>query len=390
VSATGVSGRAAVAPQFLRAAVVFVNYGPYHVARSLALAQQPGIDPVFIEITSFQKKYPWRADKSRLNERLVTLTDRPYEENSAGNLSRKLINVLVEKMPHVLVLAGYSDAPMRAAARWARSTGIPVVMMGCSTEEDHQRRWWREELKRLWLRRYVHAALVAGRASRRYWIKLGIPEKLIWDGYDVVDNDYFASRTAELRAALEQTHPPAPYFLYVGRFAPEKNLPVLLRAYQRYRERHPDGWRLVMVGDGPQRAELQSLAAECGLADIVWPGFKHFDELPHFYAFAGCLVLPSVMEPWGLVVNEAMACGLPVLVSRKCGCAADLVVEGANGYTFDPADIDALADRLAMIAATSPERRSQMMRHSSEIISRWTPQTWAAQLASAVRSVARG
>lgn len=375
----------------IRVSVIFVNYGPYHLARARALAAHPQLDPYFIELASAQNKYPWQAEKDRLGGQLITLSHRKYDECSRSELSRKLVAGLSELQPHVVVLAGYNHRPMRVAARWARLAGVPVVMMGDSTEPDFKRwRWW-EMLKRMWFRRYVDAAFVAGKASREYFVKLGVPRDRIWDCYDVVDNEFFRRASDALRAdepvrRRQEAGLPEHYFLFVGRFAPEKNLPFLLRAYARYRGLHPDGWRLVMVGDGLQREELLRIARTEGLNDLVWPGFKQSGELPLYYAFADCLILPSVLEPWGLVVNEAMASGLPVIVSCRCGSAADLVRSGENGFTFNPFNAEELTALMHEVATRSQQQRLEMSRVSRTIISRWTPQAWSDQLASAVRS----
>src|SRR5207247_9691952 len=137
-----------------------------------------------------------------------------------------------------------------------------------------------------------------------------------------VDNGYFTGMAAVIRADPKWWRTrlwlPDRYFLYVGRCSSEKNLIRLLHAYRHYRKQHPEGWQLVLVGDGPQRAELEDCARASGIRDILWCGFKQIDELPTYYALSGCFILPSTSEPWGLVVNEAMACGLPVLVSSRC------------------------------------------------------------------------
>jgi glycosyltransferase involved in cell wall biosynthesis len=143
---------------------------------------------------------------------------------------------------------------------------------------------------------------------------------------------------------------------------------------------------LVLVGDGPQRDELRSMALVKGLTEVHWPGFKYFHELPLYYALAGCFILPSVREPWGLVVNEAMASGLPVLVSNSCGCAPDLVREGENGYTFDPANIGQLVDFMRQISISSFRQLQGMSEASRDIVSQFTLQIWADNLARALSS----
>src|SRR5206468_501416 len=100
--------------------------------------------------------------------------------------------------------------------------------------------------------------------------------------------------------------------------------------YARYRmAAGPGAWSLVVLGDGVLRGDLEQLRTELNLGDhVLFPGFKQYDELPAYYGLATAFIHASMVEPWGLVVNEAMAAGLPVLVSARCGCAWDLVEEG--------------------------------------------------------------
>jgi glycosyltransferase involved in cell wall biosynthesis len=203
----------------------------------------------------------------------------------------------------------------------------------------------------------------------------------------VVDNRFFsegARMIREKQASHADLGVPKEYLLYVGRFAPEKNLVRLLQAFERYRTREPAGWGLVMVGAGPLRDRLERVARERNL-EVVWTGFKSLQELLPFYAHAGCFILPSISEPWGLVVNEAMASGLPVIVSRRCGCAEDLVRDGENGFLFDPEDPAELAEQMARIAGLSKARRAEMGKVSQEIVSAFTPETWAKNLTLAIK-----
>jgi 1,2-diacylglycerol 3-alpha-glucosyltransferase len=138
---------------------------------------------------------------------------------------------------------------------------------------------------------------------------------------------------------------------------------------------HP--WPLVMCGSGPQDAETRARVERIGTVRVIFLGFLGYDDLPEIYQRAGCLILPSISETWGLVVNEAMAASTPVIVSDRCGCAPELVVEGENGFVFDNADAGALTDLMRKIASMPEERRRAMGRRGQEIISAYTPETWA-------------
>jgi glycosyltransferase involved in cell wall biosynthesis len=141
------------------------------------------------------------------------------------------------------------------------------------------------------------------------------------------------------------------------------------------------------VGDGPGRASLERLCAGLQIADAVqFAGLKPARETTPYFAFAGCFVLPSSREPWGLVVNEAMASGLPVIVSRKCGCAEDLDENGANGYLFDPSSDEELSGHLLAMSEAPDSLRERMGRKSLEIIDGYSPRHWAEEVARLVNA----
>src|SRR5262249_7394953 len=156
------------------------------------------------------------------------------------------------------------------------------------------------------------------------------PRDRIALGYNAVDNDAFARAADAARRAPEGRRglPAARYFLAVNRFVPEKNLPRLIAAFAEYRGhcRASRAWDLVLCGDGPGASEVDAAVQQSGCAGSIHrPGFLQADALPRWYAFASAFVHPSLMEPWGLVVNEAAACGLPLLVSDRAGCVETLV-----------------------------------------------------------------
>jgi glycosyltransferase involved in cell wall biosynthesis len=129
---------------------------------------------------------------------------------------------------------------------------------------------------------------------------------------------------------------------------------------------------------------------ELGLAGAVrLPGFIQYEALPSYYGLAGAFVHASTSEQWGLVVNEAMASGLPVLVSERCGCAPDLVEDGINGSTFDPHDVEELAGLMQRVAAMTDQRRLAMGRAGQRIVADWGPERFADGLMRAVQVAMR-
>jgi glycosyltransferase involved in cell wall biosynthesis len=137
----------------------------------------------------------------------------------------------------------------------------------------------------------------------------------------------------------------------------------------------------VLVGSGPQETELRAQAKE--LRGVVFSGFQQKDTLPAYFGLASCLVLPSISEPWGLVVNEAMAAGLPVLVSYRCGCVPELVQHGVNGYLCDPFDTEEMTQFLGVMSSETADAE-KMGEASRRIVAQYTPETWAQTLAECI------
>jgi glycosyltransferase involved in cell wall biosynthesis len=252
-----------------------------------------------------------------------------------------------------------------------------------------------------------------------------MPRVRIFTGYDVVDNDYFRQKAEEVRsqrssasanqpsrkatAAQEATADrevrqkyalPENYFLASARFVEKKNLSALISAYAQYRDRlkgtgvtdpgYNGGapWDLVLLGDGPMRETLNSQLSTLNLNEHVHlPGFEPYDELPVYYALANAFVHASTTEQWGLVVNEAIASGLPVIVSNRCGCVSELV--NGNGFTFDPTNEDELATRLLEMASLSDEERKHLGENSYGIAANFAPERFGEGLERAA-SVAMG
>lgn len=379
----------------IRTAVVFSNYGPYHLAWARSLAEVEDIKPSFIELASQQTKYPWQIDRDRVALDLRTLKQGPYEQVPFLKLYRRLTYVLADFDPEAVVVPSYSPPIMLAAARWAKKHGAVSIMISASTAWDYERVWWKESIKRFLVRRYYDAGFVGGTAGRDYLMSLGMSKEYIWGQHDAVDNDYFSNKAEQVLQRGKEYRKwaglPERYFLYVGRFSEEKNLIRLLEAYRCYRECVSEGWGLVMVGDGPQGEELSQAAEKLDLRDVLWPGFKQIAELPIYYALASAFILPSFREPWGLVVNEAMASGLPVMVSNRCGSAWDLVSEGRNGYTFDPYDVEEMAERMLKLSGSTESERHTMSLGSQEIISGYTLELRSESLVDCIRqTVSKG
>ncbi len=292
--------------------------------------------------------------------------------------------------PEAVAIPGWGTPAAVSALRWCLRRGSRALLLSESTRQDSPRRWTTEQVKRRVLSLF-DACVVGGIRHREYVLELGLAKDQVFSSCDVVDNDHFSRGAANAKTEAEKLRAtldlPENYFLACARFVPKKNLAFLICSFGRYTKCSSGSpWNLVLVGDGPLRSQLQQAASDAGVESrVIFRGFQQYEALPAYYGLAGALVLPSTSEPWGLVVNEAMATGLPVLVSTACGCAPDLVKNGVNGYTFDPSDESALADLLAEVSSPRCDRAA-FGRASREMIASRTPETFAQAVLQAYHS----
>ena len=371
----------------LKIAVAFTNFGPYHLARLRALGEhlaRAGGELIAYELAGTQELYPWKTTRKSEPFRWITLfPDAVMENLSKAACDHAMTAALQRDQPGGVGIVGYVRPESLAMLRWANANRRPSVLMSESQEIDHPRVWWKEAVKRSRVRR-CSAGLVGGARHRDYLVTLGMPIERIVHGYNAVDGREFAAKAEAARnsEASRGGLPSAPYFVAVSRFAPEKNLPRLIQAYERYRAAAdtPSAWDLVLCGDGPDRAVIeQAIQASAFKESIHTPGFLQADGLPRWLAFASAFVHPATSEPWGLVVNEAAACGLPLLVSERAGAVETFIPEGAKttGKRFDPLDVESIAKALQTMAGLAPETRRVQGQNAASIAMQWGPERFA-------------
>jgi glycosyltransferase involved in cell wall biosynthesis len=266
----------------------------------------------------------------------------------------------------VCIVCGWYLKSYLQAIRACRRLGVPVLLRGDS-HLGTTRSLMKRTLKYVPYRVLLNAVdghLVVGVANRAYLRHFGVPESRLFFVPHFVDTDWFAARARDARADNARDRiraglgipESAPVVLFVGRLVPMKRPLDLVVAVAAHR--HADRVHAVLVGDGPMAGEIQTRAARENAA-VHLAGFRNQRELAAWYIASDVLALPSdAGETWGLVLNEAMACGLPVVVSDAVGAAPDLVRDG-TGRTFPLGDIDACA---AMIQAMLDLRRREPAR----------------------------
>lgn len=373
-----------------RLAVLFDNFGPYHLARLAAAARHCEI--VAVQARSSSHVYAWDPASGDTDYQTVTLyPDSPPRIMQWGPTCARIAELLDAINPDAIAVPGWAAMASLATAHWGLRNRKPLIVFSESNEHDFARKQLREWVKSLMLGAFT-TALTGNESHRDYLVALGFDRDAVFLGYNAVDNDYFTSSSDAIRAAGMPKNGPGQFlhpgdfgrtFLATARFIEKKNFGRLLEAYAAYRlaPGNQAPWPLVLLGDGQLRPVLEAQIAALGLGDHVHlPGFVQYGDLPAWYASAGAFILPSIREQWGLVVNEAMASGLPVIVSNRCGCAPSLVEQDINGITFDPADNASLTAAMLQIAASNTR---EMGLQSRRIIAGWGPERFGKNLAAA-------
>ncbi len=366
----------------MRLLIIFHRFGPYHYARVRAANRVRPI--VALELSGEDRTYAWTRVEGDVEFEKHVVFPSADSESLAGRMVHDEVAKRLEVIrPDVVAIPGLYGKSALSSLIWCHEHDVPCILMSDTTERDFRRHAWREWIKRRVVA-YYSAALVGGQAQKQYICKLGMPQDRVFTGYDVIDNDYFSSRTGAIRerASFNRRKYAVPerYFLSSTRFIPRKNLSRLIAAYAEYQGRTEHPWDMVILGDGELMLQVKRQLLDLDLEDHVHlPGFRQYEELPLYYGLAGCYIQASTAEPWGLAVNEAMASALPVLVSNACGCVPDLVCEGVNGFIFDPHNVEDIADKMLAIS-TADGSLDVMGRMSRQIVSGWGCNWFAANL----------
>jgi glycosyltransferase involved in cell wall biosynthesis len=295
-------------------------------------------------------------------------------------ISRGIVSALRRLQPDALWVHGYASINALHGILAANALGIPVLLRAESWLADRARSPLTLAAKNLFfavLGHAVDAVLPIGSVNAAYWSHY-LPETPQFLMPYAVDNDYFASRadaarphTAALRAQLNLV-PDRPVILFASKLQPRKHADHLIEAFSRFIAGSAAPPYLVFVGDGESRASLEALTIALGLTEHVrFAGFRNQTELPGLFALADVFVLPSRHEPWGLIVNEAMASGCAVIVSSDVGCHADLVTDGVEGFVYPVGDVAALTHALHRVFAT-PSTAQQMGLAARARIATWS------------------
>lgn len=295
-----------------------------------------------------------------------------------------------ERYDAVLVF-GWSKVLFWQAIWWARKYRIPLIQRGESNLK-HAQSWYVKAAKQVLfplLFKQFKAFLAIGRLNAELYRHFGVPEEAIFTAPYCVDNDFFSERAAaqtvnarRLRKDLG-IHDDDTVFLFMAKFIDRKRPLDLIAAAAKYHAAGNNS-HVILVGDGALLETCRNTITANKLTNVHLVGFKNQSELPAYYAAADVLVLPSEYETWGLVLNEAMACGLPCIVSDACGAAADMILEGKTGFTYPMGDVPRLAELMKYMAEHKEDLR-EMGRYAAAHVRNFSVTSTVSALENALR-----
>ncbi len=277
---------------------------------------------------------------------------------SSINLEKALFDKLDEINPDIVIAGSIVFYSGALGIRWAKHHNKKFIMFDDAKPSQVKRnfivRWVKNQITTqidgLWL------------PSEHYYNEysnLDRQKTVFFTGYNTIDNQLF-----KFKSQRELNHK---VIICVARFVPIKNLNNLIKAWKLVETRVPD-YKLVIIGDGPEFERLNKLGTNLGVKTVLFLGAIPNTDIPTYFFNANAFILPSLSESWGLVVNEAMAAGLPVLLSKRINANESLLEEGINGFSFNPLSISEMTDKILTYLNTDDETKKQMSQNSLKII----------------------
>lgn len=354
----------------------WLTMGSYHYARMNALVKA-GLNLRVVELTDKDDHF-WELKEEALFEHVTLHHELLSDELLTKNIDQVISSMNLPAADIIVNGAGFFNLKFNfALSRASKEQGTQLFLWSESTVYDNPSGLLKKLAKRYALTAY-DASLVAGKRHRAYLEKHGMKSDVIYEVGNVVNNKSFEPSEEVIKKARRN-------FLFVGRLLTIKGVELLLYSFARYRdlcELHKMlPWELTICGDGPEMKYLKGIAQKLEIDDYVYfKGNVQPDQIRQEYLDHAVFILPSLSEPWGLVVNEAMAASLPVIVSEHCGCVPELVHESDNGFRFIPdRENPQILAELMLRIHKDPDLRSYMASQSSKIIKEFTPEKYAAK-----------
>lgn len=293
------------------------------------------------------------------------------------NYSREdLFGLFQALAPSLVFTIGWMDPDYKALAKQIRQSGTQVV----AGLDNHWRGDLRQQVARwispFYIKPFFDYLWVPGDPQYLFAKKLGYQEKHILRGFYSADVQVFQDAYERFKEEKEKKYPHS--FLYVGRFVEVKGVLELTKAFEELKEEINHDWTLNLVGSGPLKNQIKESES------VKVRDFVQADELPELAKDNGCFILPSLFEPWGVVLHEFAGAGLPLISSQNCGSSTQFIKDKENGYLFQDPGISEIKEVLRKVIESSDEQLLTMAERSYQLSNVITPQTWSETLLSIV------
>lgn len=361
---------------------------PYRVPLFESVAAQADEMHVFIS-TEMEANRAWKPDWGTLDvvvQKCWTLNQKwrhpqGFEDSVYVHIPYDTLSQLRRDQPDVVISGEMGLRTLFAALYCKVFRHVPLVLWLTASEHTEQGRGGLRHTLRKWLFRRVDAVLVNGQSGARYAKRFGIRDEQL----------FFAPYTPDVAALaqvpLDRTPTQANRLLYVGQLVPRKGLMPFFETLRRWAEDHPEHHvEFWLAGQGPLQEALQAVPMPSTM-QIRFLGQVPFDKIADVYKEVGLLAFPTLADEWGLVVNEAMVAGLPVLGSIYSQAVEELVTKGKTGWTFRPDQPDEIYQALTDAFAASPEQQNAMRAHARETALALTPERIAHNIMQAIHHV---
>lgn len=342
----------------------FRLYWPARIRALQMLLSNKGIDLYPIEISG--KGSPYAFSKKNTDTNIenwhILFPERDMESLRGSEISKLLVPLLNKLQPEIVIAGAIAFPSGALAVSWCKQHKKKVVIFDDARIEDVQRNRMVNYVKKH-IYQNVDAMLYPApewEETGKYW---GFSAKQLFYGIDVVDNGFWNTTCIETKEK---------YFITVGRLIEKKNILFTVKAYQKLKEANNDLPELWIIGEGPEKERIKSFIQTNKIEGIKLMPFQSQAQLSALYQNSQAMIISSnKSETWGLVINEAMASGIPVIASQHCGATSSLVKDGINGYIFDPYNLQSLIEKWELFINQTEQEREEMGRQSSEIIKEW-------------------
>jgi glycosyltransferase involved in cell wall biosynthesis len=364
---------------------------PYEIARFSLIQKAINDDLLILFQSESDINRNWSVDLGTIDFKYKVLPDIPVRLRGKDvftvHLNFSVYHELTIARPDVVISCGWDSLASYLAYLYCRMHGIKYVLWAGSTVYEQS---WRRTLSLplvKYLVRKSDSCIAYGSRAREYLMHLGANERKIFLGWNTVDNSFFSSNASITRQEKELVKSElgittSLVVLYVGQLIERKGVHDLLRAFSRLKQEYADV-TLLMIGTGREKTNLLDYIQRTHIADVILSGFVDYTDLPKYFGISDLLVLPSREEVWGLVINEAMACGLPVITTKKVGASVDLVKHNVNGFVVRDSTPDDLLDALLQLVSNNELRRT-MGETSSTMIGKFTMESTAEGVRDAI------